>query len=119
MTVSATAEPLVLSVFSHGAPSAYPPYRSRLYFPSVLAFEWSKSSLDETMSHALRKSADSLRAAAWEDEQDVEHAAMYPNYALFDTPLEDMYGRNVPRLRALRRVIYPAKVMGLEGGFKF
>ena len=119
MTVSATAEPLDRSVFTHGAPSAYPPYRSRLYFPSILAFEWSKSSLDETMSHALRKSADSLRAAAREDEQDVEHAAVYPNYALFDTPLKDMYGRNVPRLRAVRRAIDPAKVMDLAGGFKF
>ena len=71
------------------------------------------------MTLALRQSGDSLRAAALKDGQDVEHAAVYPNYALFDTPLEEMYGRNVPRLRAVRRAIDPEDVMGLAGGFKF
>ena len=41
------------------------------------------------------------------------------NYALFDTPLEDMYGANVPRLRKIRAEIDPEDVMGLAGGFKF
>ena len=77
------------------------------------------SSLDETMTRAIRESADSLRAAALKDGQDVEHAAVYPNYALFDTPLEDMYGKNVPRLHALRQAIDPNDVMGLAGGFRF
>ena len=77
------------------------------------------SSLDETITRAIRKSADILREDAQKDGQDVEHAAVYPNYALFDTPLEDMYGQNVPRLRAVRRSIDPEDVMGLAGGFKF
>ena len=71
------------------------------------------------MARAIRKGADSLRTAALKDGQDVEHAAVYPNYALFDTPLEEMYGQNVPRLRAVRRAIDPEDVMGLAGGFKF
>ena len=71
------------------------------------------------MTHAIRESADSLRAAAQKDGQDVKHAAVYSNYALFDTPLADMYGENVPRLRAIRQTIDPEDVMGLAGGFKF
>ncbi len=71
------------------------------------------------MTRAIRESADSLRAAALKNGQDVEHAAVYPNYALFDTPLEDMYGQNVPRLQSLRCAIDPEDVMGLAGGFKF
>ena len=71
------------------------------------------------MTRAIRKSGDSLRAAALKDGQDVERAAVYPNYALFDTPLEEIYGRNLPRLRAVRRAIDPEDVMGLAGGFKF
>ena len=71
------------------------------------------------MTRALRQSGDSLRAAALKDGQDVEHAAVYPNYALFDTPLEGMYGGNVPRLRAVRQAIDPEDVMGFAGGFKF
>jgi hypothetical protein len=71
------------------------------------------------MTRAIREAGDNLRAAALEDGQDIEHAAVYPNYALFDTPLEDMYGNHVPRLRALRRAVDPEDVMGLAGGFKF
>ena len=71
------------------------------------------------MTSAIRESGNSLSAAALKDGQDVEHASVYPNYALFDTPLEDMYGQNVPRLRAVRRSIDPEDVMGLAGGFKF
>jgi hypothetical protein len=100
-------------------PSAYPPDRSLLYFPSLLGFSWLNSSLDDTMTRAIRESADNLRAAALKDGQDVEHAAVYPNYALFDTPLEDMYGKNVARLHALRQAIDPNNVMGLAGGFRF
>ena len=117
--VAAGVEPLDCNVFSHGTPSAYPPYRSQAVFPSVLSFSWLNSSLDETMARAIRESADSLRAAALKDGQDVEHAAVYPTYALFDTPLEEMYGQNVPRLRAVRRAIDPEDVMGLAGGFRF
>ncbi|KAI9446146.1 FAD-binding domain-containing protein [Lactarius indigo] len=117
--VAVDAEPLDSTVFSHGAPSAYPPDRSRLYFPSILSFTWPDSSFDETIFKAQREIANNLRAAALEDGQDVEHAWVYPNYALFDTPLEDMYGQNVPRLRELRRTFDPENVMGLTGGFKF
>ncbi|KAF8257313.1 FAD-binding domain-containing protein [Lactarius quietus] len=119
LTILAGVEPFSRTVFTHGTASAYPPDRSRLYFPSNLSFSWLNSSLDESFTRAMREGANNLRAAALKDGQDVEHAAVYPNYALFDTPLEDMYGENVPRLRAVRRAIDPEGVMGLAGGFKF
>ncbi|KAI9449877.1 hypothetical protein BJY52DRAFT_1102922, partial [Lactarius psammicola] len=40
VTIAAAAEPLDRSVFTHGTPSAYPPDRSRVSFPSVLSFSW-------------------------------------------------------------------------------
>ena len=43
---------------------------------------------------------------------------LYPNYALPDTPLELMYGDNVPRLRELAAKFDPGKVMSLTGGFR-
>ena len=45
--------------------------------------------------------------------------ALYGNYASARTPLVDIYGDNLPRLRALKTKIDPKNVMGLAGGFKF
>jgi len=119
VTVISGFEPFDSGMFSHGSPSAYPPDRSRAIFPSVISLWWSNASLDETMIGSLRQSSDVVRAAALADGQDVSHAAPYVNYALFDTPLEDMYGGNVERLREIKAAIDPDDVMGLSGGFKF
>ncbi|SRR5258707_7104058 len=112
-------EPFDSGLFSHGSASAYPPDRSQAILPTALNLQWSNTSLDETMASTLRYISDSIRAAALADGQNVSHAAKYVNYALFGTPLEDMYGGNVERLREIRAAIDPEDVMGLAGGWKF
>jgi hypothetical protein len=119
VTVVSVIETFDKGLFSYGSDSAYPPDRSRAVFPSALAVEWSNSSLDDTMASTLRNFADAIRDAALADGQNVSHAAKYPNYALFGTPLKDMYGGNVERLRKIRAAIDPDDVMGLTGGWKF
>ena len=71
------------------------------------------------MAYVLRNISDTIRNVAIADRQNVSHAAKYPNYALFGTPLEDMYGGNVERLHEIRVAIDPEDVMGLAGGWKF
>jgi hypothetical protein len=116
--VHATLEPFDSGLFSHGSDSAYPPDRSRALFPTVVELTYTDASLDDTMAQALRHYSDAVKAVADADGQNVSHAAVYPNYALFNTPLEDLYGANVPRLRAIRRAVDRENVMGLTGGFK-
>ena len=70
------------------------------------------------MAKAVRNYSDAVTAAAIADGQNLTHAASYPNYALFDTPIEDMYGTNIPRLHAIKEAVDPENVMGLTGGFK-
>ena len=111
-------EPFDKGLFSHGNGSAYPPDRSVAHFPSALSVQFSNASLDDTMAFALRNISEIIHAAALADGQDVSHAAKYPNYALFGTPLEDMYGGNVERLRKIRAAIDPNDVMSLTGGWK-
>jgi Berberine and berberine like len=106
-------------MFSHGNDSAYPPDRSVVIQPTALTTIWSDPSLDETMADVLRNISSTILAVALADGQNVSHAAIYPNYALAGTPLEDIYGGNVARLRKIRRAIDPEDVMGLAGGFKF
>ncbi|KAN0132341.1 FAD-binding domain containing protein [Lactarius tabidus] len=118
-TVGVTLEPFDNGVFSHGSGSAYPPDRFQAVFPSVLGFTWANSSIDGIVASSMRKEAAKIREVALAGGQNVSHAAVYVNYALFDTPLEGIYGLNVPRLRDIRAAIDPEDVMGLVGGFKF
>ena len=118
LSIAATLEPLDSEIFSHGSGSAYPPDRSRALFQSVFLYSWSNASLDHTFALALHNQSDAVHSAALSDGQNLSHAAVYVNYALFDTPLEDMYGGNVPKLREIKAEIDPEDVMGLAGGFK-
>lgn len=57
------------------------------------------------MHDAIAQSARTLENFAVSSGQDVGGAAIYPNYALGDTPLEKLYGANVERLREIKRRI--------------
>ncbi len=74
---------------------------------------------DNEFYEVVRQSAARIRDVAIQDGQDLTNAPLYPNYAMFDVPLRDMYGENVDKLRSLRRRVDPHNVMGLTGGFKF
>ena len=111
-------EPFLKDVFSHGSESAYPPDRSHALFPTAVTLSSINASLDDIVVKAVRNFSDVVTAAAIADGQNLTHAAVYPNYALFDTPLEDIYGANLPRLHAIKQAVDPKNVMGLAGGFK-
>ncbi|KAI0257873.1 hypothetical protein BC834DRAFT_848378 [Gloeopeniophorella convolvens] len=113
VSIVAALEPFNSGVFSHGSDSAFPPDRSRALFPSVINFVWSNASLDNTMAQSLRESTDAAHAAALAEGQNVSDASPYINYALFDTPVELLYGENLPRLQAIKKEIDPEDVMGL------
>jgi hypothetical protein len=118
--VTSSLEPFDSGLFSHGSPSAYPPDRSKAVFPSVIQVAWTNTSLgDNMMVDVLHDGAKTIRDVALADGQDLSTAAVYVNYALFDTPLEDMYGGNVARLHQIKTEIDPNGVMDLAGGFKF
>ena len=106
-------------IFTHGAPSAYPPDRSHTILPSSLFLSWSDKSLDKYMYDSMRSLSASIIEAGIKDGQDLENAAHYTNYALYGTPLEKMYGKNVERLREIKNKYDPFRVMDLTGGFKF
>ena len=117
-SIALAFEPFLTDVFSHGSESAYPPDRSHALFPTALTFSFSNASLDDSVVKGVHSYSDAVTAAATADGQHLSHAAVYPNYALFDTPLEDMYGVNLPRLHAIKKAVDPKNVMGLAGGFK-
>jgi hypothetical protein len=82
-------------------------------------FRWLNATYDNDFYDAIHQSAARIRDVAIEDGQDIANVPLYPNYAIFGTPLKDMYGANVDKLHLLRKRVDPDNVMGLTGGFRF
>lgn len=116
--ISYDVEPFLSTLFSHGSHSAYPPSRNQGLSPFNIYFAWTASLSDDEFHEAARQSAAQVKAVAIAEGQDISDVAIYTNYAIYDTPLEGLYGSNVPRLKALKASVDPTNVMGLAGGFK-
>ena len=113
-------EPFLPNLLDHNtSPSAYPPDRTRALVPLEIYFAWDLAFFDKQVFDAIRATVERLETYAIENGLSYADAYAYPNYAVFDTPLEKMYGANVPRLQAIKKAVDPENVMGLAGGFKF
>ncbi|KAJ7732366.1 FAD-binding domain-containing protein [Mycena maculata] len=118
--ISYDIEPFLPTIYTHNPlPTAFPPDRGPGYMPLNLYYAWSDTAFDATFHSALQQSAAHLTAVAEADGQAIANAPLYTNYALYDTPLERIYGDNLPRLQAIKAAVDPDNVMGLAGGFKF
>ncbi|KAI0317688.1 FAD dependent oxidoreductase [Amylostereum chailletii] len=104
--------------YSPSSPSAYPPTRDLPLTPLNIDVGWSDPANDAFMRATLAQATADLHAAAVKLGQAVEDDFLYGNYALADTPVDKIYGKNVERLRAIKRKYDPGNVMGLAGGFK-
>ncbi|KIM37011.1 hypothetical protein M413DRAFT_423817 [Hebeloma cylindrosporum] len=118
--ISYATEPFLPSIYSHNKDStAFPPVRSKGFLPVNIFYSWTNRAFDEEFYKAARASATALSNAAKAEGQSVLGLPVYPNYAMFDTPLENMYGSNLPTLRSLKSQVDPQNVMALAGGWKF
>lgn len=101
--------------------AAYPPRRDRVYLPSSITFGWTNPAQDTLFKESLQQTRRTLVSLAALDGQPVtpmDGAYKYPNYAALGTPLEQLYGEHLPRLRDIKQRYDPEDVMGLTGGWK-
>ncbi|THH29548.1 hypothetical protein EUX98_g4654 [Antrodiella citrinella] len=117
--ISYGLEPFVPTILTHGNHSAWPPNRTKAFVPNNLFFAWTENSADAIMLDGIVASAAQLTIVAEKDGQNISNAPLYNNYAIFSTPLEQIYGENVERLQSIKRVYDPSNVMGQAGGWKF
>ncbi|KAI6043573.1 FAD-binding domain-containing protein [Pisolithus marmoratus] len=99
--------------------SAWPPTYKDAIIPIVLYIAWISESSDNVMHDMVRRSMSTLLEKAVSFGLDIMDAPLYSNCALFDTPIERMYGNNIERLRKIKNDVDPYSVMSLTGGFKF
>ena len=118
--ISYDVEPFLSSIFSHAPEdsSAYPPSRARGLLPLNIYYAYGAEAADDTMYDAARQSAAHLTQVAVNEGQDIASAPLYGNYAMFDTPLDRVFGDNLARLQALKAQYDPSNLMGLAGGWK-
>ena len=119
--ISYDVEPFLSSLFSHAAQnsSAYPAERSKGLLPLNIYYAYGAEAADEVFYDVARQSAARLEEVAQSEGQNIADAPLYGNYAMFDTPLERIYGANVDGLKAVKARYDPEGVMALAGGFKF
>ena len=123
--VSFVPEPFLQSYLSHAnSPSAFPPPAARqpgkAPNPLLIWCGWEDPLHDDVFIAALEESGNRLAAVAKAEGLLIDDPpALYGNYVNAKTRLEDIYGENLPRLRALQDMIDPNNVMSLSGGFKF
>ncbi|KAF9244082.1 FAD-binding domain-containing protein [Melanogaster broomeanus] len=108
--------------------------------PVLMYAAWEDPTMDEQMYDAVRAIMETLKeklavATAGQvntlvvQDPDGDGATsmptlipppeLYGNYAMVGTPVEDIYGDHLPRLRKLREEVDPKNVMRLAGGWKF
>ncbi|KAJ7023769.1 hypothetical protein C8F04DRAFT_1240016 [Mycena alexandri] len=119
INVTYNVEPFLETIYTHNpSPTAFPFYRTPRTMPLLFEYLWTLPTSDLIAHTAMRQSAEHLTRVAVEAGQAVAQAPLYPNYALFGTPIERNYGSNRPRLRSIKARVDPDNVMGLVGGWK-
>lgn len=117
--IAASVEPFTPDAFSQASgQEAYPHDQDHACFPSLIGVNWISPLSDAYWQKAAEDMVKRLTATAIKLGQDLSNCPYYPNYSLFNTPLEKLYLDNVPALKALKAQIDPLNIMGLAGGFK-
>lgn len=124
--VSISPEPFA-HPFAHSQGGAYPHFPDRQLCPSSSSIAYQQdpeASLDDRVTRhsafveELKNFTHIIQTKAVEEGQSRFDDILYPNYALTDTPLDLLYGDNVPRLKEIATKFDPDKVMSLTGGFR-
>ena len=83
-------------------------------------FEWENPTYDADYLAAITETATRLRSLVVKEQGALyENSPRYNNYAIYDTPLSELYGENLPVLQRLKKKYDPKRVMDLTGGWRF
>ena len=83
-------------------------------------FEWENPAYDADYLDAITETAARLRSLVANEQGALYgNSPRYDNYAVYDTPLTNIYGENLSVLRKLKEKYDPKGVMNLTGGWRF
>lgn len=114
--------PFLPTYFDKSQGGAYPHIASSTpLLPLLIQYSWALPADDQVFLNEIKSTRDTLLQMVIAQGQNVggSKQIVYPNYALDDTPLSQMYGNNQAKLQSIRQAWDPDNVMYLTGGFKF
>ncbi|KAH9842438.1 FAD dependent oxidoreductase [Rhodofomes roseus] len=117
--VSYDIEPFLPTYLSYGSDTAWPPSRATALLPLNIYYSWYYEESDARANEVMVQSAEYLTQFAVSQGQDVADVSLYPNYAIWNTTVERIYGGNLARLQSIKAEYDPNNVMALAGGWKF
>lgn len=83
-------------------------------------FGWISALDDEFYFQAIKDIVKLVQAQARLEGQQIEELQIYSNYAIFDTPAQDLFGSvNLARLRKIKEKYDPKQIMRLTTWFEF
>jgi UDP-N-acetylenolpyruvoylglucosamine reductase len=126
--VTWATEPFLPNLFSTSKGGAYPHTVSNPVTPMNIDFAWQstgsnpsqQAQIDQFFKNGIIQSTNKIFQCTLADGQNIggNNKILYSNYALPGTPLQELYGNNLARLKRIRATYDPLKVMNLAGGFK-
>jgi hypothetical protein len=98
-------EPFTTDYFSFSQGGAYPHTSASPVDPILVYFACVSAEFDDYYHSAIKEAAAMILQAAIDDGQDGSGVKqiVYPNYAVYDTPLANLYGSNVQRLQTIEK----------------
>ncbi|KZT74093.1 FAD-binding domain-containing protein [Daedalea quercina L-15889] len=117
--VSYDVEPFLPTYLQYGSDSAWPPSRDVGLLPLNIYYSWWFEESDALVNEIMVQSAEYLTQFAVSQGQPVADVTLYPNYAIWNTTVERLYGDNLARLQSIKAEYDPNNVMSLAGGWKF
>lgn len=103
-------------------PSAWPGHRRFATFPNAIWIAHNDAKDDQLIADTGRKTSEHMRdvgaALGVTETANAPDVPKYPNYSLYQTTNEQLYGSVLPKLQELKKKYDPTNVFELTGGFK-
>ncbi|KAK7455756.1 hypothetical protein VKT23_010788 [Stygiomarasmius scandens] len=116
--VTGNVEPFLQEAYGHGGESAWPHDTSKPFNTFNGLFVWEDPEDDEFMIQLTIEYHTKVWDKAIELGVSSKDAYFPPNYSQSSTPVEQIYGPNLDRLRSIKASVDPLDIISLTGGFK-
>lgn len=111
--------PFTRAMFDHATESAFPHESGKPNCPIIVYFTWEGEKNDQHWIDTMKETLKTLRDTVVKERPASKDLPYFINTALAEaTTVDDLYRKNLPRLKELRKEYDATGVMDHTGGFR-